>query len=155
MQTVNSFSLVHADESHIEMIYAWQTFPRTRQFSNKVEIPTWLEHSAWMRQKLLSDRDFFYLVRNKTTQEYCAAVRLDAVRLDKETPSHFVISIFLNPEFYGRGIGSDALALIDDVHPDIEIHAKVLRDNHASQRLFEKAGYSRINDELFIRKLMK
>ncbi len=70
--------------------------------------------------------------------------------------SSFLRLIFASHgQLYGLGIGADALALIDDIHPDIEIHAKVLRDHYASQRLFEKAGYSRINDELFIRKSSK
>ncbi len=143
----NPLRLVKANEGHIEIIYAWQSHEQTRKYSNNANVPSCDDHVAWMQRKLASYTDYFYLAQMKETGEYCAAVRLDRVSENK-----YVISIFLNPECYGKKIGAKVLALIDEIHPVKEINAQVLIENSASQKLFERAGYTRINAELFIRK---
>jgi UDP-2,4-diacetamido-2,4,6-trideoxy-beta-L-altropyranose hydrolase len=143
----NKINLEKVSNKHIELIYNWQCHPQTRRFSNNSEIPGWEEHNQWMKKKLSSKCDYFYLAVLKDSKRYCGALRLDW-----ETTDTYVISIFLNPDFYGRGFGSDILSAVDEVHPDINIKAVVLKENAASRKLFDKVGYSKINDELYIRR---
>lgn len=145
--STNNIMLEKAKLKHIELIYKWQCHPQTRRFSNNSNIPSWDEHSNWMKRKLSSTSDYFYLAVLKDSKEYCGALRLD-----RESVGTYIVSIFLNPECYGRGVGSEILSLLDDIHPDVNIKAVVLKENTASQKLFYKSGYSKINDGLFIRK---
>ena len=100
-----------------------------------------------MKAKLSSNFDYLYLAVLKDSKEYCGALRLD-----RETTDTYVISIFLNPDFYGRGVGADILSVVDEVHPNINIKAVVLKENAASHNLFDKVGYSKVNNELYIRR---
>jgi len=53
---------------------------------------------------------------------------------------------------YGKVIASKALLMLDAIHPDVTLHAKVLKVNFASQRLFKKARYHQVDEENYIRK---
>lgn len=52
---------------------------------------------------------------------------------------------------YGKGIASEVLKLVDLIYPDITLHAKVLKANLASQRLFQKACYQQTDEETYVR----
>jgi L-amino acid N-acyltransferase YncA len=56
------------------------------------------------------------------------------------------LSIYLKPEFTGKGIGVDALICIEAAAKKAGIHVLVgtlCGENHASIRLMEKAGYTK------------
>jgi len=77
--------------------------------------------------------------------------RLGVIRLDKRTNGEYLLSVYLNPDHYGQGIASQALALVDKQHPYMTIKATVLKENIASQKLFKKAGYLQLSKENFVR----
>jgi RimJ/RimL family protein N-acetyltransferase len=70
------------------------------------------------------------------------------VRFDKLSRIAVEVSIYLDPELHGLGLGHALLAageaaVSDWVGPDLEfIEATVLRHNNSSRRLFERAGYT-------------
>ncbi|WP_133152750.1 GNAT family protein, partial [Vibrio sp. 10N.261.52.A1] len=66
-------------------------------------------------------------------------------------PKHYLVSIFVAPTEYGRGIATAALKMADVIHPDLTLHATVLISNQASQLLFKKANYIQQGSENFIR----
>lgn len=145
----SSIRLRFADESDIAMVYEWQCLPETRRYALNTSIPTWNEHITWMRKKLNSHQDYFYIITHIDTNE-----SLGVVRLDRLSAYNYLISIFIDPEHYGKGIGSCTLKLIDKTHRNISIHARVLKNNLASQSLFEKSGYERCSEETFLRKIL-
>ena len=53
------------------------------------------------------------------------------------------------PKYHGQGLAKRTLAAIDMMHPDIEINARVLEANVASQALFKAAGYNKEKRNLF------
>ena len=65
--------------------------------------------------------------------------------------AEYLLSIFIDPAYYGQGIAKRALAYLDELHPHITIHAKVLMVNTASQRLFTQSRFQRLAMETFIR----
>ena len=73
------------------------------------------------------------------------------LRLDKLKPKHYLVSIFVAPTAYGRGIATAVLKMADVIHPELTLHATVLECNKASQKLFKKANYTQQNSETFIR----
>ena len=79
------------------------------------------------------------------------AVSVGVVRLDKTAENTYTISIFIAPEHFGKGVAKLALKQVDILHPTKIIHAVVLKENTASQALFSRAGYQRINEEQFTR----
>lgn len=132
----------------IGQIYQWQLQPSIRRFANNSNVPNWEQHCVWMQKKLNKIEDFFYLVELKNHQ---GLQKIGVVRLERQSLAKYHISIYIGQEHQGMGYGQQILAYLDIVHPQITIEAKVLADNLASQYLFTKAGYQKLNDELFLR----
>lgn len=142
-----------ATTNDIQQVYLWQTQPETRRFANNINIPTYDEHEHWMKKKLATVNSYFYIIENKGpcgTPQPAGVVRLDEVAQDK-----YIISIYIAPEHHLKSLAIEALNFIDHVHPDCQIDATVLKGNLASQRLFSKAGYKKIDIENYQRNTIK
>jgi UDP-2,4-diacetamido-2,4,6-trideoxy-beta-L-altropyranose hydrolase len=138
--------LVEASQEHTKKVYEWQCLPETRKYALNPEPPSWDEHALWMTKKLESGKDYFYIISSLKD-----GLAIGVVRLDWLDDVDYLISIFIDPSYFGCGIAGEALLLIDSIHPQACIHATVLEENIASQRLFEKAGYSRKSATEFLR----
>ncbi|MEH0760255.1 UDP-2,4-diacetamido-2,4,6-trideoxy-beta-L-altropyranose hydrolase [Vibrio sp. 16] len=138
--------LQYASLDDIALIYEWQSHPDTRKYALTPNVPKWSEHQAWMSKKLQSTSDYFYMVINRVDRS-----KVGAVRLDRMGSGHYLVSIFVDPNSYGKGIAFRALNAIDAIHPDVTLHATVLKANIASQRLFKKARYQQVDEESYIR----
>ena len=78
--------------------------------------------------------------------------KLGVLRLDRLEAKSYLVSIFVAPTSYGRGVATAALKMADVIHPDLTLNATVLKCNKASQRLFESAeNYVQSDPETFIR----
>lgn len=145
--------LRNASKADIKLVHTWQTMPEIRKYSNNTEIPSWLEHKAWMEDKLNQVDNYFYIIECYDSDtglfQSVGVVRLDLVN---EGDDYYTISIYLDPSVHGGGLGLDALMLLNDMHPYKSIYAKVLEENHASQRIFTKAGYLKTDKEGFVRR---
>lgn len=142
----NSVSLRRAIELDIEQVYQWQCLPETRKYALSPKIPTRKEHQSWMNTKLCSAEDYFYIIERFSDKH-----SLGVLRLDKDFEGFYVISIFIDPKCFGQGFAKKVLASIDEIHPNITIHATVLEENHASHRLFTTAKYRQLDTENYIR----
>lgn len=140
--------LISATLKDISLVFEWQQRSEIRRYALNTERPIWSEHESWMKNKISSCSDYFYMIKNESREP------LGVARLDRIEVEHYLISIFIAPEHFGKGIATAALALLDKVHSNISIHAQVLPDNSASQKLFERAGYERIDAKNFIRRPM-
>ncbi|NOI15133.1 UDP-2,4-diacetamido-2,4,6-trideoxy-beta-L-altropyranose hydrolase [Vibrio hepatarius] len=138
--------LQYASLDDIALIYEWQSHPDTRKYALTPNVPKWSEHQAWMSKKLQSTSDYFYMVINRVDRS-----KVGAVRLDRMGSGHYLVSIFVDPNSYGKGTAFRALNAIDAIHPDVTLHATVLKVNIASQRLFKKARYQQVDEESYIR----
>jgi len=144
--TGTAINLRPAKPADTKQVYDWQTLPQTRQYALVKNTPTWLEHNQWMKTKLTSFTDFFYIIESHPNNQ-----RIGVVRLDKQTANEYLVSIFIDPQCYGRGYAKASLKYLDLLHPSITIKATVLVENSASQHLFSAANYQRISPDTFIR----
>ncbi|MGL4936265.1 UDP-2,4-diacetamido-2,4,6-trideoxy-beta-L-altropyranose hydrolase [Shewanella sp.] len=143
---VSSYKLKSVTIADTALIYQWQSDPLTRRYALNSNIPSWIDHQCWMEKKLQRQQDYFFLIVSSKNSEPCGAIRLDELATD-----NYLISIFIAPHRYGQGVGVIGLNLIDQCLPSIKIHATVLAENIASQRLFTKAGYQQVAPDKFIR----
>tara|TARA_B110000196_G_scaffold317426_1_gene330553 strand:- start:259 stop:1776 length:1518 start_codon:yes stop_codon:yes gene_type:complete len=142
----NSITLRRATKSDVKLVFDWQVLPETRKYALTPELPTWGGHQKWMNTKLQSTSDYFYIIESLLNNNSIGVLRLDKLSVGK-----YVLSIFIDPQYFGQGMAKDALAYIDRIHPSITIQATVLEENIASQRLFTAAHYQRLTVDTFIR----
>ncbi|MFM2629161.1 UDP-2,4-diacetamido-2,4,6-trideoxy-beta-L-altropyranose hydrolase [Vibrio chagasii] len=142
----NSILLRPASHTNIRQVYEWQILPETRKYALTPNVPTWEEHQNWMKAKLDVASDYFYMIESLS-----ADTNIGVVRLDKQIKDEYLISIFISPEFFGKGYAKQALSSIDLLHPDITINATVMEENHASQHLFRSANYDQTSVSTFVR----
>lgn len=130
----------------IEKVFEWQCQAETRKYFLNPELPSWEEHKSWMSKKLKNNQDYFYILELLDTKE-----QVGVVRLDRKKSGEYLVSIFVAPRYYGKGIAKQALAYIDSIHTDVILHATVLEGNIPSQKLFIAARYLRVSSDTFIR----
>ncbi|TMO76932.1 UDP-2,4-diacetamido-2,4,6-trideoxy-beta-L-altropyranose hydrolase [Pseudoalteromonas sp. S3776] len=146
----NTLNLRFATLKDVEQVYNWQCEPETRRYALNKNVPSLAEHTAWMSRKLESKNDYFYIIELAASK--CEKkTSVGVVRLDQSGEETYTISIFIAPEHFGKGIAKYALKQIDILHAKEFINAVVLKENTASQTLFSRAGYTRINEEQFTR----
>ena len=166
--TVHLDSSAHVDDTlclqlrravltDIKQVFDWQCHPNTRLYALNKQVPSWSEHQTWMVNKLNQQQDYFYIITIPDTfsasshKQVRHGISVGVVRLDRMSTAEYLLSIFIDPAYYGQGIAKRALAYLDELHPHITIHAKVLMVNTASQQLFTQANYQRLTAETFIR----
>jgi UDP-2,4-diacetamido-2,4,6-trideoxy-beta-L-altropyranose hydrolase len=139
-------SLRRATMEDAELLYHWQCSPQTRRFAGNPTMPQLEGHKVWMEQKLATETTDFYLVTAGSLAS--GMIRLDACsdRLAATggaaaNPLSREVSILTAPAFYGCGIATKALSLIKSKHRNTTIFARVLAQNEASRKLFDRAGF--------------
>lgn len=99
------------------------------------------QHRRWFDSALDSLKHIILMIEltdNQADTEVIGSIRLDQVE------GGYRISIFIHPEFHGRGIGKWALLAAENHLPNTGkqiLHASIHPDNAASIRLFEAADY--------------
>lgn len=146
----NVIVLRPAIHSDTKQVYDWQLLPETRKYALSQSVPTWEGHQNWMKAKLDELSGYFYIIESLT-----AGQNIGVVRLDKQLAGQYLISIFIDPNYFGQGYAKQALAYVDLLHPNMTIEATVLTKNNASQRLFTAASYQQVSAESFIRSPLK
>ena len=107
---------------------------------NPDEIP-YESHVQWFSGSLLNpDRKLFVVEDN----ELVGVVRFDL----NSDHTEALVSVFVSPQALGRGIGSFAIVegerLCKHEVPSLKtLHARVMADNIASLKLFEKCHYAK------------
>jgi UDP-2,4-diacetamido-2,4,6-trideoxy-beta-L-altropyranose hydrolase len=129
----------------VDTLYAWQCDPVTRRHARVPTTPAYAEHTGWFKKRLAqAEWPMHFLLAGETP---VGMVRLDPVAPDSQDCE---VSILIAPDRHGQGLGRIALALLRLYYPDITVHAQVLPENRGSQRLFEAAGYQRLDDSNFV-----
>ena len=124
---------------HALLIWAWRNDPMTRRMSRNADVIGWDAHWAWLKKTLSDDRSLFLFAQSDN-------VGYGVVRFDFVNAGRAEISINLNPNIRGLGIGtivlrqSCAQAL---GHFTGELTAEIKRENASSRRIFEKSAFSK------------
>lgn len=131
-------------EDDAATLFGFQTAPGARAYARKPQSPTWDEHRAWFGNRLTNKTCPIYMVE-------AGGMPAGMVRLDEIATAEGAVevSILIDPNAHGQGLGQVALRLLRLRHPDLTVIANVKPENVASQRIFEKAGYRRISPDWY------
>jgi UDP-2,4-diacetamido-2,4,6-trideoxy-beta-L-altropyranose hydrolase len=123
-----------------------QQHPQTRRHFRNAAIPTAEEHHEWMR-RVLADPERLLLAVT-ANERPVGSIRLD--QLSQESNSaRYEVSIAIDPECQGIGIGTAALRLVRAVMPGAVLDATVFPDNKASCALFAGAGFAAVSGDVY------
>ena len=127
-------SLREITREDAETLFGWQSHPDIRQHFRITQKPSWDDHLVWLERKLADHDALLWMIMDGNRPS-------GVLRLDRESPGIFEVSILVDPMRQGRGLGLAALLLARAAKPAALLCAEVLSSNIASQKLFRRAGY--------------
>ncbi len=127
------------------LLWEWANDKDVRRLSFNKEPIEYSHHMEWLKNKLQSEVISFWLIELE-------GVPVAQVRYEKVTPKMAEINFSVSADFRGQGIGTMVLQETESLAgSELDIYrleAIVLESNPASQRVFEKCGYSLIGQEV-------
>jgi UDP-2,4-diacetamido-2,4,6-trideoxy-beta-L-altropyranose hydrolase len=148
-QDGEDIAMRYVNQSDGDLMYKWQTDPKTRLFFDNPALPKYEEHRLWLEKKLNDHTCFLFMMEYNNRS--AGIVRLDHSH-ELDGNCFYIVSIYIALEFYRKGIGIVALNYVSRVFESVELKAKIHEENIASQHLFLKAGYKlQKNGELYQR----
>lgn len=133
------FKQAHTDED-CSLLFKWVNDPLTRMNSFNTELITYNEHNNWFRSKMNDPDTVIYICVEVEMKTQIGQIRVEFM-------NHVgVIDYYIDPQFRGKGFGSEMLRLLpDQLIKDgfvfNELIGKVKHINVASEKAFFKAGY--------------
>jgi UDP-2,4-diacetamido-2,4,6-trideoxy-beta-L-altropyranose hydrolase len=123
------------------LILEWQRHPATRHFARNPAVPSAAEHHAWFTRRLAEPQTLLTIIT--ADGEPTGLLRLDppAPAGGSELPGSREISILVDPNQHGKGIGLQSLLFLRRWQGKSVLAATVLPGNAASKKLFRDAGY--------------
>ena len=142
----------NANMRDADVIYQWQSDPNTRKYFHNLDIPQFAEHINWLEKKLAELKSFFYIIEHKN--KAAGVLRLNYK--DNVKKNVYLVSIYISPDHYQKGLGSIALNYANLLFNKSELHAEIHQDNIASKKLFMKSGYVKSDEkDLYIKNIKK
>jgi UDP-2,4-diacetamido-2,4,6-trideoxy-beta-L-altropyranose hydrolase len=127
-----------------KLIYKWQCAPNTRKYFNNTSIPNYDDHLRWIESAISkNDMNLFLICTDEN--------KVGTIRVDINSENSAEVSILIAPNEYGRGYAKKALTLLIDSYAHFDLTAYVHKDNHASQHLFKKCGFKKLDPNNFIK----
>jgi RimJ/RimL family protein N-acetyltransferase len=127
------------------MLWQWVNDPDVRKASFSSEKISWETHKAWFNDKLEDSNSYIFIALNEKKQP------IGQVRFDIKTKNNAEIDISVDPEKRGEGYG---LLIIEQAvneffkKTQVEIcTAWIKTENHSSQKLFNKAGFVKVDEK--------
>lgn len=127
-------SLRPAQLNDAAIILGWQRHPDTRRWFRNPQPPTAAEHADWIGRELDDPSSSFMVIEHNGSA-------MGTLRLSHGERAEAEISILVDPDSQGQGIGTAALQLAHRIFRSEQLVAEVHPDNHASQALFRRCGY--------------
>ncbi len=119
-------------------LWLWRNNPSVRKsFFNSEEV-AWEAHEKWFKERLKSKDTKIYIAIENTGK--VGVIRFE---IEKEIAK---VSVNLNPEHFGRHLGSKIIKLGTDLFLRemkiiVLVLAEIKKENIPSQKAFGKAGY--------------
>ncbi len=134
----NNIILNKVTDDDCKYLWVWRNDPKIRNFFLNTGVIPWEEHKKWFYSKIKDTNTKIYIVHQGEN-------KVGVIRFEIEKDS-VKVSVNLNPEFFGKGLGSKIIKLgteifLKETKTKKHIIAKIKKDNIASQKAFEKAGY--------------
>ena len=149
MAAAAGLTLAPATLDHAGAMWAWRNHPRIRAVSRQSAAIPFQDHYAWLEGTL--GRPGRHLWVAMTGIRPVGVIRFD----ETPEPGHAEVSLYLDPELQGLGLGSQLLsageAQLRQCATIASIDAEVLSGNEASQALFLSAGYRRVDATRYLK----
>lgn len=127
-----------AEPEDVKDLFRWRNDEATRQASFNTDKISFEEHKKWFEETLADPKRNLFIICDKQCN------KLGQIRFDKKEDIA-EINITINPNYRNQGVGSLALSksltiCINNIYVK-QIIAKVKKDNTASLKAFQKAGF--------------
>lgn len=132
-----------------DLIFSWQSDPRTRRYFKNREIPAYKQHISWVKSRVNNILAYTEIILYE--DKPAGIIRLDPVMGVMDGKRVFMVSIYVAPDKYGLGIGKATLEIINKLMSNFELRAEVHKDNIASKKVFENAGFVSTNNSMYIK----
>ena len=121
------------------LLYGWRNHPSVRAVSATQDPIAFEAHEAWVRAVLAHPTRWLFVGE-------IGQLPVGSIRFDRLASGHLEVSLYLDPDLQGLGLGRRLLAagewtLLALHTAGITVHASVLPGNTASQQLFAAGGY--------------
>ncbi len=124
-----------------EILFDWANDPETRHNSFNSGSIDWNDHIRWLKNKLNDPASKIYILHTK--EKPVGVVRFEI----NETT---VIGVTVAPDHRGMGLGAEILKTACNTfwkNNVVSILAYIKKGNIASQRVFEKAGFTFLRED--------
>jgi len=132
-------NLRKASVGDIDDLFEWANDPITRRNSYNQEKIDYTSHVKWAQNRLNSSDCLFLIFENSKAQ------KIGFVRFDKNEQKNWVISINIAPVQRGNGYSVEllrrAISHFVNIKDEAEVEAYIKRENIASVKAFERAGF--------------
>jgi RimJ/RimL family protein N-acetyltransferase len=135
--------LKKATVKDVDITYEWAIHPAIRQYSFSKSTIQHKEHLDWFKSKVDSSNCFYYILFLESTP-------LGSIRLDVNNKAEGLISYLVDPSSHGKGYGKLLLRKIEKIVKNSFITVlvgHVLKDNHASLKIFRDLDYKEHEEE--------
>jgi UDP-2,4-diacetamido-2,4,6-trideoxy-beta-L-altropyranose hydrolase len=121
------------------LMFHWRNDPRTRVVSRNTQEIDAQSHASWV-DRTIADPNRCLLIGS------IGGLSVGVVRFDRVNDDETEVSLYLDPELHGLGLGASLLNAGEVVLATLggygfQIIANVRKENLASHRLFETCGY--------------
>lgn len=135
--------------SDAELLYKWQSDPRTRRYSNNSSIPSFEEHVSWLNDQLKKPASVFQMIMHGNAPS--GVIRLDPAK--DSTFGDFIVSIYVSPSKYRLGLGKISVTLLCEMVEGCRLLAQVHEGNAASHALFSSCGFVRVSESYYSKQI--
>jgi len=129
----------------IQILWEIRNNPKVKENFFDTSSVSFEEHKRWFIDKMGEENTEIYIAEDN-------GVKIGSVRFEDSegvTSGVSSVSISIDSNFFGKGYGSEMIKLgtkiFLKVHKKNKIVARIKKDNIASQKVFEKAGYTRVS----------
>ncbi|MEQ1657147.1 MAG: UDP-2,4-diacetamido-2,4,6-trideoxy-beta-L-altropyranose hydrolase [Hylemonella sp.] len=121
------------------MLHRWRNHTAVRAVSGSADVIPLADHMAWLQRVLVASDRWLFVAE-------VGQLPVGSIRFDQVEKGRIVVSLYLDPELLGLGLGQRLLlagegALLGRLGGSFTVDADVMPGNVASQHLFEACGY--------------
>jgi UDP-2,4-diacetamido-2,4,6-trideoxy-beta-L-altropyranose hydrolase len=146
--TAKALQIRSASQDDAEMLFEWRNDIRTRRYSRNPAPLSMSGHKSWFSKALASEKSKLLIAVNGANPIGCVRFDIDGDQAE--------VSIYLDPAQHGRDWGrhvlSQAMDWMRSVDPSLTLfNADVLTENSASVKLFQRCGFSLVQQRFQFR----
>jgi len=130
--------LRNVESCDINDLFKWRNHPDVRKNSFNTNAISYDEHKTWFRERVKDQKCVMYMA-------YCSERKIGLIRFE-DGEERVKTSVMLNPDYWGKGFSSKLIRLatekfVSENKPNKQIIAEIKKDNVASIKAFQKAGF--------------